>query len=125
MANEANVQSGQQMAGPLKSLADLGTIQVNLVVKSIESLTPVMGNLAKTMTDMLAASINLLGSATGTAAGVLVSGGGLLLNAMGTIAITPVRIIGSLAGGLVSVTQSGISATLNAFGSVLPVRKAV
>jgi len=125
MANEANIQSGQQLAAPLQSLADLGTIQINMVLKSIETLTPVAGSLAKTMTDILAASVNLLASVTGTAAGFMVSAGGVLLNAMGTIAFAPVRIIGNLTGARTSVAPSGTGTTASTLGSVPPAQKPV
>ena len=124
MANEANINTGTSIASAMQSLADLGTIQVNLVVKGIETLTPVAGSLAKTMTDVLAASFNLLASTTGAAVGIAASAGGTILNAMGIIALAPVKVLGNVAGILISTAQSGVSFAINAVGSIVPGRKA-
>ena len=123
MANEANIKPAQPIAAAVQSLADLGAIQVNLAVKSIEALTPVTVTLSRTMADLFVASVNLAGSAAGMAVGVVTSAGGTLLNAMVPIAVAPLKVMGSLAGALVSTAQSGVGFLLNAVGSLFPARK--
>jgi hypothetical protein len=123
MANEERIDTVQSIATAVQSMVDLGTIQVNVVVKSVETLTPLVGSVAKTMTDVIVSSANVLGSTVGAAAGLVSTAAGAFLNAIGAIAGVPIRFIGNVTGNIVSTAQSAVGTVANAAGSMMPARK--
>ncbi|HWQ27366.1 MAG TPA: hypothetical protein VN367_11390 [Chlorobaculum sp.] len=112
MANEEKIDTMQSFSFAMKSIADVGVSQINLVSKTIDSLTPAIGAVTQGVSDVVAASIKAFSATAGVATGAVGSVGGTLLN-----------LVGSVAGSVISVAQSGISFALNTVGSIFPARR--
>ncbi len=93
MANES-FDFSQSINSVIKNLTELGSIEVNFVVNSFETLKPLAGAAASTANDVVGAAACFLGSAASTIAGAATSAGNTVLNTAGAIISTPLKLIG-------------------------------
>lgn len=120
MANEEQINTTQSITTAMQSLTELGVNQINLVLRGIQSLTPVFGTLTTATSDLVVSSVKLIASTAGGVTGALTSAGGTILNAVGSVAGAQVMFLGNIAGSIFSTLSSGVGYAYNSVCNVLP-----
>ena len=130
MANEGKVDLAQTITGTVQSLSGLAVAQITALDKGIQTLTPTIENMnkslagvletgAKTVTETLNSLSEPLNTLVATMGDVAVKG----IETVGGLGWKAAETVGFVGNNMLSVVQSAVGTVGSAVSSVLPIGK--
>lgn len=104
MATEEKIDTMKSFDFAMKSIAEIGVSQINLVSDTVKSITPVITNAAEQTGKTISASLNTLGTSAGEVTGALSTFGNSVIDLAGTISSAVVSVAGSLTDSILKAT---------------------
>lgn len=112
MATEEKIDTMKSFDFAMKSIADLGVSQINLVSETLKSVTPAITSATEGVSTMVSSSIRSVSESATPVVNALSTLGGALLN-----------LASAATGSVVSVAQSGLDMAVNTVNNILPSAK--